>query len=94
MAQVNISLDTETKELTINMGGKVIKNAQGVHIYREEYGDEMYFSLEICEQANDNDGIRSVTQYFASGEGKWDKKEKDKVDTKALASVLLGRKVE
>ena len=67
MSKINITLDTESKELAVKVGKEVIVNVREVSIYQytnakgEADGFQAY--VTVSEEV---DGIRKVTNYIAS----------------------------
>ena len=87
MATINISIDTEKKDVSVKVGSKKLDNVSGIYISTEDSG---YFGLEIS-QNEEMEGIRKVTRLYASeNDTEWQEKEPD-IDYDEL-SAALGQK--
>lgn len=90
MAKFTISVDTnkDNKEFKVTIDGETIENVS--YVSADQYGDEVYISVSTYEKGDN--GVRKTVNYSASGSEKF--QEANKIDSKALGSVLLRRNVE
>lgn len=84
MAKVEISIDTEKKEVKVKVGKKKLDKVSDIWINTEDGG---FFSLEIS-QRSELDGMRQITRLMASATDEdWIEKE-DSVSTEDLSAAL------
>lgn len=81
--KVNVEFDTQTKDLTVSMGGSVVDKVSSIYIYAYEGKG----SLELCTvEPNEDESMVKVTRVMAE-----DKDElvlKDKSLSEEIAELL------
>lgn len=68
MAKVSITVDTETKEVTASINGKVIQkvNSMNISTYRDENGKP--YGIDVRFEVNEyDDDVSKCTTYYAYG---------------------------
>lgn len=66
MAQINISFDTASKKLSVNVDGEEVANVSGVSIYTyEDYEENMKTECSICTHEKSETGVTKTTHYHA-----------------------------
>ncbi len=84
MAKIEISIDTEKKEVKVKVGKKKLDKVSDIWINTEDGG---FFSVEIS-QRQEMDGMRQVTRLMASAtDEEWIVKDAP-VDTEELSEAL------
>lgn len=84
MAKIEISIDTEKKEVNVKVGKKKLDKVSDIWINTEDGG---FFSVEIS-QREEIDGMRQVTRLMASATDKeWIEKD-EPIDTDELSKAL------
>lgn len=68
MAKVIVDVDTETKELSVSVNGKEIKNARSANFYmgRDEKGNPYWIEASVNIREFEDD-IEKMTTYYACG---------------------------
>lgn len=71
MAKLNVTMDTETKELMVSIDGKAIENASSVELYADPCKDDCsYCSFSIRVYEHGEDKVSKVTTYSCYGSEK------------------------
>jgi len=93
MAKIQITADTETKELTVSINGMVIPNIEdaNVYSYRDSNGNVDSLSVELRAATQTVDDVRVNVNYYASGSEKANiaiaSKKKIYMDVKGFVGV-------
>jgi hypothetical protein len=69
MSTINISVDTESKNLTVSLDNTVISNVVEVRVYRglDSDGETTYFSSSIVTREEVSPDVQKVVEYYTVG---------------------------
>jgi len=81
MAKVEISVDTESKKVSVTVDGKKVSSVNSVYVCTEEAG---YFMLDISQSEEIDESTRKVTMISA---GKNPVKDEEQVKANARANA-------
>ncbi len=71
MAQINISFDTGSKKLTVNVDGEDVQNVSGISIYTyENYEGEQKTECSVCTHEKSETGLVKTTHYHAHADAR------------------------
>jgi hypothetical protein len=87
MAKINISVDTETQEISVDVDGKSFENATDINIYkyRDYYEGEDEVSVNITSRSKEDNGVNTTTTICAHNADKTSKAERD------IEKMFMGR---
>jgi len=89
MATINISHDTISKDLTVNIDGKMVSDVIGIEIYPSYSGDEDDFVIGITTRATDDETGITTTQRLSASESKQAKACKTAVPITDLPGFVI-----